>query len=164
MLEGVRDGDGEQRGRPYLAVKLWGHLGSLFRWCVRKRKLAASPMAGIDRPWEGAEPRDRVFSDDELRALWTCDTHTVVAANGDKIKLSPVEGAFLKLLILTGKRTGRETKGRSGLASMRWGAINEAWDWIPPPGKKNKRLHPSAAAEAGAAHPDRVEAEGRQAG
>ena len=26
--------------------------------------------------------------------------------------------------------------------SMRWGAISEAWDWMPPPGKKNKRLHP----------------------
>ena len=43
--------------------------------------------------------------DDELRALWTCDTRIVLAANGDKIKMSPIEGAFLKLLILTGKRT-----------------------------------------------------------
>ena len=30
LLEWIRDGDAEQRGRPYLAVKLWGHLGSLF--------------------------------------------------------------------------------------------------------------------------------------
>ena len=46
---------------------------------------------------------------------------------------------------------------------MRWGAISEAWDWVPPPGKKNKRSASSAVAEAGAARLDRVEAERRQA-
>jgi integrase len=122
LLERIRDGDAEHRGRPYLANKLWGYLGSLFRWCVKKRKLAASPMVSIDRPWEGAEPRTRVFSDDELKQLWHC-------------KLEPNEAAFLKLLILTGKRKG-------ALAAMRWGEINDAWDWTPPPGNKNKRVHP----------------------
>jgi hypothetical protein len=24
---------------------------------------------------------------------------------------------------------------------MRWGEITEAWHWLPPPGKKNKRMH-----------------------
>ena len=140
LLERVRDGDAEQPGRPYLAVKLWGHLGSLFRWCVRKRKLAVTPMVAIDRPWEGAKSRDRVFSDDELRKLWTCDSRTVVAANGDTVRLNPIEAAYLKLLVLTGKRKG--SKNKRGLASMRWGEINETWDWTPPPGKKNKRMHP----------------------
>jgi integrase len=135
LLERVRDGDGEQRGRPYLAVKLWGHLGALFNWGVRKRKLTLSPMAGIDKPWEGAEPRDRIFSDDELRKLWACDTRTTVGANGDKIQLSPIEGAYLKLLILTGKR-------KTALAAMRWGEINDDWYWQPPAGKKNKLVHP----------------------
>ena len=85
LLERIRDGDADHPGRPYLAVKLWGHLGSMFRWCVKKRKLAASPMLGIDKPWTGASARERVFSDDELKKLWTCDSRAVVAANGDKI-------------------------------------------------------------------------------
>jgi len=135
LLERVRDGDAEHRARPYLAVKLWGHLGSLFRWCVRKRKLAASPMLGIDRPWEGAKSRDRVYSDSELKKLWTCDTRTAVAANGDKVQFNPSEGAYLKLLILTGKR-------KTALADMRWGEIDENWNWTPPPGKPNKQVHP----------------------
>ena len=135
LLEWIRDGDAEQRGRPYLAVKLWGHLGSLFRWCVRKRKLVVSPMVAVDRPWEGAKPRDRVYTDDELRKLWTCDSRTAVAANGDKIQLNATEGAYLKLLILTGKRKG-------ALAAMRWGEIDDNWNWTPPAGKKNKRVHP----------------------
>jgi integrase len=143
LLERVRDGDGEQRGRPYLAVKLWGHLGALFRWSVRKRKLTINPMLSVDRPWEGGEPRDRVFSDDELRSLWHCGTREAVAAEGAKIRMSPTEDAYLKLLILTGKRRGKlEGERKRGLSAMRWGEINEAWDWTPPPGKKNKRMHP----------------------
>jgi integrase len=143
LLERVRDGDGEQRRRPYLAVKLWGHLGALFRWSVRKRKLTINAMLSIDKPWEGGEPRDRVFSDDELRRLWTCGTREAVVANGDKIRMSPVEDAYLKLLILTGKRRGKvEGERKRGLSAMRWGEINEAWDWTPPPGKKNKHMHP----------------------
>ena len=135
LLEWIRDGDEEQRGRPYLAVKVWGHLGSLFRWCVKKRKLITSPMLGIDRPWTVASPRERVFSNDELRKLWTCGTRTTVAANGDKIELNAIETAYLKLLILTGKR-------KTALASMRWAEIDDNWNWTPPPGKPNKRVHP----------------------
>lgn len=134
LLEKIRDGDAEQRGRPYLAVKLWGHLGSLFRWCVRKQKLDKSPMDAVDKPWENAKPRERVFSDDELKKLWTCDRHTVVVANGDKVKLGPTEGAYLKMLILTGKRKG-------ALAAMRWSEINAAWVWTPSGGEENKRRH-----------------------
>jgi integrase len=135
LLEHIRDGDAEHPARPYLAVKLWGHLGALFTWCVKKQKLDRSPMAAVDKPWDKAEPRERVFSDDELKKLWTCDTRTVAAANGDKVKLSPTEAAYLKLLILTGKR-------KSALAAMRWSGINAAWVWTPPPGNKNKRVHP----------------------
>jgi integrase len=135
LLERIRDGDADQRGRPYLAVKLWGHLGALFRWCVRKRKLTVNPMLSIDRPWEGAKSRDRTFSDDELKKLWTCDTRTAVAANGDKIQFNASEGAYLKLLILTGKR-------KTALADIRWGEIDENWNWTPPPGNSNKRVHP----------------------
>ena len=122
LLERIRDGDAEHRGRPYLAVKLWGLLGALFRWCLKKRKLTVSPMAAIDRPWEGAKSRDRVFSDDQLKKLWTC-------------QLDAGESAYLKLLILTGKRKG-------ALAAMRWGEINEAWDWTPTGGNEIKRKHP----------------------
>jgi integrase len=63
-----------------------------------------------------------VITNDELRKLWAC-------------KLEPNEAAFLKLLILTGKRKG-------ALASMRWGEIDDAWVWTPPGGQKNKRVHP----------------------
>ena len=122
LLERIRDGDAKHRGRPYLANKTWGHLGTMFKWAVKKRKLAASPMLSIDRPWEGAQPRTRTYSNDELKKLWGC-------------QLDRIEAAFLRLLILTGKRRG-------ALAAMQWDEINDAWLWTPPPGKKNKRVHP----------------------
>jgi integrase len=122
VLERIRDGDDERPGAPYMAVKVWAHLGAMFKWAVKKRKLAISPLAAIDIPWEGAKPRDRVYADAELKKLWHC-------------KLEPREAAFLKMLILTGKRKG-------ALAAMRWGEIDDAWYWKPPEGQKNKRVHP----------------------
>jgi integrase len=156
LLAFVRDGDGKkQRGRPHLAVKLWAHLAALFNWCARKKKLADNPMVGVERPWEGAEPRKRVFSDDELRKLWTCDTRTIVADNKATIKLGQIESAFLKMLILTGKRRGQfmESQRKRGLSSMRWGQIKkttieledgkkvEIEVWEPPLGVRNKLMH-----------------------
>lgn len=122
LLDQIRDGDGERRGRPYLANKVWAALCSMFRWAVKKRKLAVSPMASIDKPWEGTRPRDRVFSNAELKKLW-------------EAKLEDQDIAFLRLLILTGKRRG-------ALAEMRWREINDDWYWQPPPGNKNKLVHP----------------------
>jgi integrase len=122
LLEYIRDGDAEQRGRPYLANKAWGHMRQLFAWCVSKHKLPASPMVSTDRPFEAVKERDRVYSDDEIRELWHCP-------------LSPLESAFLKLLILTGKRKG-------ALADMRWGEVSESWVWTPVGGNPNKQRHP----------------------
>ena len=93
----IRDGnpDAGIRPKPYLANKAYTHLKAFFSWCAKPGigLLNVSPMIGIDKPWKGEAPRDRVFSDDELRRLWNC-------------KLDPQEAAFLKLLILTGKRKG----------------------------------------------------------
>ena len=126
LLRNVKNGDADKgvKPKPYLADKLFGHLKTFFEWCAKPGigYLKASPMLGIDKPWGGAKPRERWFSDDELKKLWAC-------------KLEPSEAGFLKLLILTGKRKG-------ALAAMRWGEINEAWDWTPPAGEKNKRVHP----------------------
>ncbi len=39
LLERVRDGDAEHKGRPYLAVKLWGHLGGFQREVQRLKQI-----------------------------------------------------------------------------------------------------------------------------
>ncbi len=130
LLRGIRDdGDGINKPRPYLANKVHSQLKSLFKWCANPGVglLTVSPMTSIARPWNGAKSRERVFSDDELKRLWHCPVDSNASA-------------YLKMLILTGKRRGKSDK--RGLASMRWGQINDAWQWTPIAGVKNKRQHP----------------------
>lgn len=130
LLETVRDGDDEAKPRPYLANRLHAYLKTFFAWCAEDGvdKVPASPMATLKRPWEGEETRQRVFSDDEIKALWK-------AADGIEGKAAE---AFLKLLLLTGKR-------KSALAAMRWDEIDGSGLWTPPASNRrkkiNKRLH-----------------------
>jgi integrase len=129
LLDAIRDGNGEVRGKPYQANKLHAWLKTFFRWCARPDigKIKASPMLSIDRPFDGEKPRDRVFSDGELVALWR-------AANA----IGGIHGKFLKALLLTGKRKG-------ALARMRWEHIDGNWLWTPPASesKRNKKTLPA---------------------
>lgn len=132
-LETLRDGDPKASPpvapRGYTANRLHAYLSTFFKWAAEPgiELVPASPMTGLRRPWEGEERRDRVFSDDELKALWLGAT-----------KLDPVPAAFLKVAILTGKR-------KTALASMQWADLSEDGVWTPPADTRrktrNKRLH-----------------------
>ena len=75
-------------------------LKTLWRWAY-KRDLVASPiMDAVEIHFERKE-RDRVYSDDEIRAVWR-------AAD----QLDPIEGAYIKLLLLLAPR-------KTALAGMR---------------------------------------------
>ncbi|MDP2410074.1 MAG: integrase arm-type DNA-binding domain-containing protein [Pseudolabrys sp.] len=132
-LELVRKGDGKKlKARPYLANALYGRLNTFFAWCAKPMigKIRSSPMVGIDKPWDGAKRRERDWfnegapSDNAVKAIWS-------AAE----KIGGTEGAYLKVLLLTGKR-------KSALANMKWQEVDENWYWnAPKPTKKYKRLH-----------------------
>jgi integrase len=131
LLRMVRDGD-EKKGlkpRPYLANRLHAYLATFFRYCAKPdvAMIPASPIVGIDRPWEGEEVRDRVFSDREIKAIWR-------AAD----EIGGTGGAFCKVLLLTGKRKG-------ALSAMRWNELDDDGLWSPPVDngrrKRTKRLH-----------------------
>ena len=132
-LELVRDGDAELgcKPRPYLANSLYGRFCTFFGWCAAPgiRKIKTSPMIGIKKPWNGAKPRQRdwfkgTHADQAIRSLWQA---------ADQIGV--VEGAYLRLLLLTGKR-------KSALANMQWQELDDDWFWhAPQSDKKNKRLH-----------------------
>jgi integrase len=94
-----------QSGRPSTANHVYRAVRKMFSWAVERDILVASPCAGIKLP-SPEQSRDRVLSDDEIRAVWQ-------AAN----KLGGNFGALVKLLILTGQR-------RDEVAGMRWSEIN----------------------------------------
>jgi integrase len=128
LLELMRDGNSESKPRPYQANRLYSHLKDFFSWCVRKKKITASPMADMRKPFAKPEGRKRDWfkgkpADKAITSLW---------AAADKIGGN--EGRYLKMLLLTGKR-------KSALALMRWEEIDDNWFWDAPPGSKNKRLH-----------------------
>jgi integrase len=130
LLELLRDGNAELKPRPYLANRLYSHLKDFFGWCVRKKKIAVSPMGDMEKPWNGATPRTRDWfkgkaADKAITAVWKAADQ--IGGDG---------GRYLKLMLLTGKR-------KTALASMRWEDIDAYWFWHAPRSRaKNKRLHP----------------------
>jgi integrase len=75
---------------PSEANHTFKYLRTFFFWCVRRGLLEHSPLTAMRMPYKET-PRDRVLTDDELRAVWN--------ASGDDIF-----GRTVKLLILTGCR------------------------------------------------------------
>ena len=108
-LDGIVD-----RPAPIAANRALGWLKGLCNFAVERGILDTSPIAGIKAP-AAETPRDRVLSDDELRAVWQ-------AADA----LEPVYAGLIKLLILSGQRL-RE------VSEMEWKEIDlEAKLWTLP--------------------------------
>jgi integrase len=99
-------------------------LGGMFRWLKGRRMVATNPVAGLERP-EPHAARDRVLSDDELRAIWLASD-----------ELNSPFGTYIKVLMLTGQR-------RSEVAGMRRSELSIGFDtWtIPGSRTKNKQTH-----------------------
>jgi len=117
------------RGAPYRAHNLLGHARRLFNWAIARRvygidrspcdRMVPSQVIGPKRP------RDRILTDEELRALWN-------AAQ----KMDYPNGRLVQLLVLTGQRRGE-------IAKARWSEIDlPALLW---------RI-PASQMKAGAAH------------
>lgn len=113
---------------------------TFFRFCVRRRYIAHSPLEGMQLP--KSTPRARLLTDDEIRSIWTaCDHVEDRAPNaafsciGDHVSRLP--GAFstiVKLLILTGQR-------RNEIASLEASWIKDDRIEFPAHICKNNRSH-----------------------
>ena len=99
-------------------------LRRLCGWAVERDLITVNPCAGV-RPPTPETARDRILSDDELKAVWQ--------ASGE---LGQPYAEFIRLLILTGAR-------RNEIAEMTWKEIDlEARIWsLPKERSKNEREH-----------------------
>jgi integrase len=95
VVEAVADRAPTQGNKVLVAIKM------MMSWAVDRRILKISPAAGIKPPTPEIA-RDRVLTDDELRAVW-------LAANAEPYPF----GSCVKLLILTAQR-------RDEVAAMQW--------------------------------------------
>ena len=118
-LERRSDGPTETRARAMLTC-----LSRLFRWLVQHRRVETNPCAGVHRP-EASKARDRVLSNDEIKAFWR-------ATDGE---IRPQFGAVLKLLLLTGCRLNE-------IAALRWEELGADGTQINLPGSRTKNHRP----------------------
>jgi integrase len=90
MVDEIKD-----RGAIYQAHNLLGHAKTFFRWAVEKDIIASSPTDHLsaNRLIGPRKPRQRVLSDDEVRAFWS--------ATG---AMSYPYGPLFRMLLLTGQR------------------------------------------------------------
>jgi integrase len=95
-----------------------------FNWAVESDLIVTSPVDGVRAP-NPETSRDRVLTDDELKAVW-------LAADKEGYPF----GSIVKLLILTGQRRGEVT-------GMTWSELDiesAAWS-LPRERVKNDRRH-----------------------
>lgn len=118
--QGLTDGAAVQAG------KMLTRLRTFFGWAVANDLASGDPTAGARRPAREAS-RDRVLSDNEVRAFWS----TAEA-------LGKPFGPLFRLLLLTAQR-------ESEVAGMRWSELDDAeapalWT-IPGSRAKNGKPH-----------------------
>lgn len=136
---------------PYEAHNRLGHLRRLFNWAIGTHEfgISHSPVEGL-KPADligKREARDRILTDDELRAVWRAtsgpaDASALADARRRDMKrdeaapLGYPYGPLIRLLILTGQRE-RE------VSEARWSEIDfnkQVWV-IPASRMKGKRAH-----------------------
>jgi integrase len=108
---------------PMLANRVHSITRKLFGWAVEHEIIAASPLVGL-KPPAAENSRDRILTDQELRAVWQ--------AAGQL----GVYGSLVRLLILTGQRRGE-------IAGLTWSEIDLDKRLISLPRErvKNDRAH-----------------------
>lgn len=109
----------------WAALHAFSYCSRLFSWAVERGIIKHSPCYGLrpSRLIGPKQPRERVLTDDELRALWN--------AGG---QLGYPAGPFIRMLILTGQRRGE-------VAGMRWSEIHSGLWVIPAARMKMKTQH-----------------------
>lgn len=111
-------------GAEVQANRILARLRTLFGWVVEKDRITSNPCDGLKPPTK-EKARDRVLTDDEIRAFW-----------GATEELGWPFGPLLKLLLLTAQR-------RDEVATMEWSELNlETGLWTIPRHKaKNDNGH-----------------------
>jgi integrase len=106
-------------GAPIAANRVRSTLSAFFAWCLAEGLVENNPTIGT-KPGKEVS-RERVLDDSELRVIWN-------ALPDDEF------GGILKLLMLTGQRSGE-------LGGLRWSEIDDVSIRLPGERTKNKRAH-----------------------
>ena len=119
VLEKIRT-----RGAPIMANRCLEIVRKVFNWGVQNwEEVEANPAAGIPRP-SPERPRDRVLTDEEIRAIWK---------SIDEEAEATTRAAF-RLRLVTAQREVE-------ILSMAWNDIDGDWWTVRADVAKNKKSH-----------------------
>jgi integrase len=107
---------------PFAANRLRASLMTFFTWCMREGLIDSNVVIATNKNHEGGG-RERVLSNDELRAVWTA------TSGGDQ------HSAVVRLLLLTGAR-------RDEIGGLKWDEIDFGNAMISLPGERTKNSKP----------------------
>lgn len=114
-----RDLEGRSRGGRAASTKALERLKAIFAWATASGYVTANVCASVS-PLKYAKDRDRVLSDNEIKAVWKAS-----------FELGYPYGHFFRLALITGQR-------RNEVASMKWADINDANIWTIPETKSGR--------------------------
>ncbi len=119
LLDGIKE-----RGAPIQANRTLEIIRKIYNWGIGREIVAANPCQGIEKP-SVEHQRERVLSDDEIRAVWGAfDLET------------PLMAGMFKLRLITAQRGGEISYMRK--ADVDWGS---GWWIIPGEFTKNGLAH-----------------------
>lgn len=102
--------DGIHKRAPYAANAALAIVRRMLRWAVEHDRLETLPV--FPKPPEPPKSRERVLTEDELRAAWGGMTREEERGN--------LIGSALKLMLLTAQRRGE-------VMGMRWADVSGSW-------------------------------------
>lgn len=127
------------RGSPVMANRALALVRKVFNYGVQKDWIDGNPASLITKQPEAS--RDRVLSDEEVKALWDVleNAKTLKRVTDDEDSdapaVSPTIALGLQMLLLTAQRPGE-------VFSMRWADLDERGGWWTIPGDSTKNGEP----------------------
>jgi integrase len=91
--------DGVAATRPVMANRMLAHIRAMFNWLSKRGLIDKNPAAGLAMPGGRERPRDRVLTEQEIRAIWSAPENTFKA--------------LVQIALLTAQR-------RASIAGMKW--------------------------------------------
>ena len=117
--------DDKAETAPREALRALAYVHQMFNFALDRELVATNPATGIRAPKGAINSRERVLSDNEIKAFW---------ANVENSGMSRLTALALKLVLATGQRPGE-------VAGMQWSEVESSLWTIPAQRRKTGRAH-----------------------
>jgi integrase len=116
---------------------------SILNWALGRDLIKSNPVFGLQAPIKKEKPRERVLSDDEIRALWRAldrapVKRTKLRRTADDFPMRRATALTLKMSLVTGQRIGEVAE--AAMSEFDLGEPSPIW---VIPGERTKNREPN---------------------